>query len=413
MTSKQHSPFFYKAVIDMTDIKLMLRRLDTLVLFRNIKEDEALSLFIRTLSDIDSGDRAAALRDYCSFAAALYKETSSLSRHILRLAVEDENIYMLTKGAGEDPGMFIDECLACELYTLEELSHINCAELIERIGYDGFMPRYETECFDLSKIYADRVLSIDKHGYGIYAKYHVFIVSDGQLVPVEYPDTIRLSQLSGYENERQEVIANTLALIAGRPSNNVLLYGDCGTGKSSTVKAIANEYAGQGLRLIELKKKQLHEIPNIVKHISRNPLKFIVFIDDLSFTEDDDDYAALKAILEGSVSSTAPNLAIYATSNRRHLVRETFSAREGDEIHRNDTMQELLSLSERFGLRVIFRKPDKALYLQVVSDLAKQYELRISEEELFLRAEQYALARGGRSPRAAKQFVEFLKGSEE
>ena len=190
----------------------------------------------------------------------------------------------------------------------------------------------------------------------------------------------------------------------------MLLYGDCGTGKSSTVKAIANEYAPQGLRLIELKKKQLHELPTIVETVSRNPLKFIIFIDDLSFTEDDDDFAALKAILEGSVSSSAANLVIYATSNRRHLVRETFSARQGDEIHFKDTMQELLSLSDRFGLTVTFQKPDKKTFLEVVSSLAKQYELEMPKDELDMKAEAFALARGGRSPRVAKQFIEYLKG---
>ena len=397
----------------MTDIKLMLRKLDTLVIFRSIRKDSTVCLLTDTLSQLCQCNKDEALRSYCSFAAGLYENGENLSRYILRLVIEDENLYILRRGCGIRTGWYVDECLANELYTLEELSRITCDELIVRIGFDGFMPRYDTEELDFSKIYADRVLSVDRFGYGIYAKYHVFTVDDGEIVPVQYPDSIRLSQLSGYQEERQEVIDNTLALLRGRPANNVLLYGDCGTGKSSTVKAVANEFADRGLRLIELKKKQLHEIPNIVRHISRNPLKFIVFIDDLSFTEDDDDFAALKAILEGGVSSTAPNLVIYATSNRRHMVHETFSAREGDEIHRNDTMQEMLSLSERFGLRVVFRKPDKQLYLSVVRDLADQYGLATAEEELFLRAEQYALARGGRSPRAAKQFVEYLKGMEE
>jgi hypothetical protein len=274
------------------------------------------------------------------------------------------------------------------------------------------MPHFKTHKADFSKIYADRIHSIGKFGYGIYSQYHVFLIDSGKIVPVEFPDDITLSKLSGYERERQEVIDNTLALLSGKPANNVLLYGDCGTGKSSTVKAIANEYAKDGLRLIELKKKQLHEIPAIVEQISRNPLKFIIFIDDLSFTEDDDDFAALKAILEGSVSSTAANLCIYATSNRRHLVRETFTARKGDEIHFNDTMQELLSLSDRFGLTVTYSKPDKQLYLSVVENLAKQYEIKTPIEEVKQRAEAFALTRAGRSPRVAKQFIEYLKGTE-
>ena len=166
-------------------------------------------------------------------------------------------------------------------------------------------------------------------------------------------------------------------------------------------------------RVIELKKKQLHEIPAIVETVSKNPLKFIIFIDDLSFTEDDDDFAALKAILEGSVSSTADNLCIYATSNRRHLVHETFSSREGDEIHFKDTMQELLSLSDRFGLTVTYQKPDKKIYLDVVEKLAKQYELKTPIDEVLQKAEAYALSRAGRSPRVAKQFVEYMKGMED
>ena len=288
---------------------------------------------------------------------------------------------------------------------------MTASEIAAKIGFDGFLPRYKTRQTDFSKVYADRMHRIGEFGYGAYSRHNVFMMKDGVLAPVEYPDPIRLSQLHCYETERSEVIENTLAFLAGRPANNVLLYGDCGTGKSSTVKAIANEYAPKGLRLIELKKTQLHSIPDIVGSISRNPLKFIVFIDDLSFTEDDDDFAALKAILEGSVSSTAKNLRIYATSNRRHLVRETFSSREGDEVHLRDTMQEFLSLSDRFGLTVTFRKPDKDTYLEVVEKLAEEYEVDMPREELFMRAERFALTKAGRSPRAAKQFIESVKGS--
>lgn len=397
----------------MTDIKDLSARLGTLVIFRGLYNIPAFSLLLDTLSLAAEGRAKDALDKYCAAVPALYEDGGCLTRFVLRLVLEDENLYILKKGEGLETGVLLDECLANELYTLQELGCLPFEELSAQFGSDGFIPRYTTEDTDFSKEYAVRVKQIDKFGYGIYSKYHVFVVKDGAIVPVEYPDSVRLAELSGYERERSEVIANTMALLRGKPANNVLLYGDCGTGKSSTVKAIANEYRTEGLRLIELKKRQLHEIPNIVRTISRNPLKFIVFIDDLSFTEDDDDFAALKAILEGSVSSTAANLAIYATSNRRHLVRETFSAREGDEIHRNDTMQELLSLSERFGLRVVFQKPDKQLYLSVVRDIAAQYGIQKPEQELFTEAEAYALARGGRSPRAAKQFVEYLKGMEE
>ena len=168
------------------------------------------------------------------------------------------------------------------------------------------------------------------------------------------PDPQRLSELPGYEKEREKVIANTKALLAGMPANNVLLYGDAGTGKSSAVKAIANEFAPEGLRLVEVKKNQLYQIPDLMDKLAANPLKFILFIDDLSFTANDDNFAALKAILEGSVGGRAKNIAVYATSNRRHLIKETLTDRTGDDIHEADTRQELMSLSARFGLTVTF-----------------------------------------------------------
>lgn len=171
---------------------------------------------------------------------------------------------------------------------------------------------------------------------------------------------------------------------------------------------MANAYKDRGLRLIELKKNQLHEIPHLVDQLSRNPLKFILFIDDLSFAKNDDDFAALKAILEGSVSARANNLAVYATSNRRHLVKETFPDRQGDEVHISDTLEELISLSDRFGLTITFQKPQKKVYLEIVHDLALRYGITMPQNQLDIQAEAFAIARSGRSARAAKQFVESL-----
>ncbi len=391
----------------------MIRRCETPVIFKELMHDNVVSGLVRVLSKIDLGEKDEAVKSYCDFVSYLYIHGDNLTEYILKLVLENENLYMLKKAEGKQTGQMLDECLASELYLLEELAQVPCKDILDALKFDGFLPHYRTKKIDFSQIYAERIHEISKFGYGIYSQYHVFMLKDGKIVPVKYPDDITLDKLSGYKRERGEVIDNTLALLKGKPANNVLLYGDCGTGKSSTVKAIANEYAKDGLRLIELKKSQLHEIPEIVNQISRNPLKFIIFIDDLSFTEEDEDFAALKAILEGSVSSTADNLCIYATSNRRHLVRETFTAREGDEIHFNDTMQELLSLSDRFGLTVTYIKPDKKLYLSVVEDLAKQYEIKTPIEEVKKQAEAFALSRAGRSPRVAKQFIEYLKGTED
>ena len=397
----------------MNNYTNIIRQAKSLVIFKSLHENQVFSGLINALDAIDNNSVDNAIEKYCDFVSKLYAHSDNLTEYMLQIMLENVNLYMLRKGEGKDTGFILDQCLANELAVIETLSQISSAKLISRIDYSEFLPEYKVEKLDFAQIYADRIHNIRKYGYGIYSRYHVFVIKDGRIVPVKSPDDISLSQLSGYERERQEVIDNTLALLRDKPANNVLLYGDCGTGKSSTVKAIANEYHSQGLRLIELKKKQLHEIPAIVETISKNPLKFIIFIDDLSFTEDDDDFAALKAILEGSVSSTASNLVIYATSNRRHLVRETFSAREGDEIHFKDTIQELLSLSDRFGLRVTFQKPDKKLYLSIIDELARQYDIKMPIDEIEMKAEAFALSRGGRSPRIAKQFIEYLKGCED
>ncbi len=389
----------------MADIEKLRQSAKTLVIFKSLKEKAVVKNLLRFLEKKD-------IESYCDFVGALYKHSENLTQYILRLTLENENFYMLRKGEGKKTDFLLDECLANELMVIEQLATIPCEELITATGADCFLPRYKTEPTDFSQVYAQRIREISRYGYGIYAQYNVFMLKNGAITPVPYPDNIQLSQLSGYEVQRQTVIDNTLALLKGKPANNVLLYGDCGTGKSSTVKAIANEYKNMGLRLIELKKSQLHELPDITETVCKNPLKFIIFIDDLSFTEDDNDFAALKAILEGSVSASADNLVIYATSNRRHLVRETFSSREGDEVHLNDTMQEFLSLSDRFGLSVRYSKPDKTLYLKVIDALAEQYGIEKDKDELHKRAEAFAIERGGRSPRTARQFIEYLKGTE-
>ena len=208
--------------------------------------------------------------------------------------------------------------------------------------------------------------------------------------------------------EQALILDNTRALLAGRPAANVLLTGDAGTGKSSTIKAVVNELYSQGLRIIEVRKELLRSIPALLDELTDNPLKFILFIDDLSFQKGDDRYSALKAVLEGSVSAKSRNVAIYATSNRRHLVRETFSDREGDDVHRGETMQEMISLSERFGLHVTFQKPNKETYLEIVRRLAEARGAQLETGTLEALAERFALERGGRSARAAKQFVDSL-----
>ena len=236
----------------------------------------------------------------------------------------------------------------------------------------------------------------------------MFRVKDERIVPIRTDSAMSPDEFVGYQSQRETVRRAFVSLLDGMPAENVLLYGDAGTGKSSTVKALVKDLADRGLRLIELKKDQLTDLPAVMEEVRVQPLKFVIFIDDLSFGKNDDQFSMLKAALEGSAAGTAENALICATSNRRHIVKETFSDRTGDDVHRNDTMTELLSLSDRFGLTVYYEKPNKAQYLETVSVLAARAGLPVTEE-LLTAAEAYALKKGSRSPRAAKQFVAIEK----
>ena len=376
-------------------------QLKSLSVFRGILNDKVVKKLVILLSEKTA-------EAYGEFVYALYKHSDNLTDYLLNVVLEDENYYMLRLAMMQEIPAVINNAAHNELMILQEIARITPDIIKKLIGYDFELAEWNVSDCDFVSVYADRMSQLQTKGYGIFAKYHAFMLKDGVITPVKTPDSQKLSQLEGYKLERSKVINNTLALLNGKPAANALIYGDAGTGKSSTVKAVANEYRDMGLRLIELKKSQLHELPMVIESIAKNPLKFIIFIDDLSFSSDDDDFGALKAVLEGSVSSKTSNLVIYATSNRRHLVKEKFSDRDGDEIHANDSREELISLSERFGLKVTFLKPDKDLFIQIVSSLANQYEIEC-DESLYQKAEAYALRRNGRSGRVAKQFIESVK----
>lgn len=395
----------------MTTTQELHTGLHSLVIFRGLLENEVLCA-LDALLCTDTDDVCATVDAYCTFAQALFIHTDDFSDYLRKAVLDDENLYIHTCCRGEPISTHLSDCLMAELRFLERLSQFDGAEIRAAVAYDGFLPTWGVERYNLVALYRSRMTNLSRHGYGIYAKYHVFTVRNEQIVPVRHPDPQRLDELSGYERERGLVLSNTRALLEGRPASNILLYGDAGTGKSSTVKAVANALASEGLRLIEIKRNQLYQIPDLVETLAHNPLKFILFIDDLSFSAGDSDFAALKAILEGSVSSRSANLVVYATSNRRHLVKETFSERAGDDIHLADTMEELLSLSARFGLVITFSRPDKDIYADIVKALAAQRGLDISQEELLQKAEAHALRSGGRSPRVAKQLIELLQAGD-
>ena len=228
---------------------------------------------------------------------------------------------------------------------------------------------------------------------------------DGEVRPIVHPDAIRLRDLPGYERQKQQILKNTLAFLDGREANNILLYGDKGTGKSSTVKAVVNEYAERGLKIIEMSPRHITCFPKIFAETLRSPFRFIVFLDDLSFNREDDNFAALKAFIEGGLAGKPSNLVIYATSNRRHLIRETFADREGDEVRVRDSLETVTSLSDRFGLEITFSVPDKDEYLYIVDQLAAESGIGLPADQLHLLAERFALRRNGRSPRTARQFI--------
>jgi predicted AAA+ superfamily ATPase len=248
------------------------------------------------------------------------------------------------------------------------------------------------------------------HGAWPFGRYRAFRWKKGGLRGVVRPDPVRLEALIGYEKEREPLLRNTERLLAGLPSHHALLYGLPGTGKSSTVKAILNEYADKGLRLVELAKEDLKELPMVLEALRDRGLRLILFVDDLSFEEHEIEYKSLKALLEGSVEEPPENVRLYATSNRRNLIRERFSERdETDDVHARDTMQEKLSLAARFGLRLTFPAPDQKRYLEIVAGLVRERGIKIPEGELRERAILWDRWHAGRSGRTARQFVDELE----
>ena len=387
-----------------------LLKIHSLTVFRALQTDPLIRALCRYLIGLSGKDTVESVDAYCNLVSVLYQSgKGSLAEYVQARVNDDENIYIRTIGAGRKPSDKIKAAVAAELEILQELADLTPKMLKQNLSYEGYLPDFDIKKVDLLEEYNHRCTNIHRYGYGMYARHHMFYVDEeGAITPVHFPDRVSLSDLIHYQKEQQMILDNTNALLEGKPAANILLTGDAGTGKSSTVKAVVNELHHKGLRILEIRKEQLSRIPAIVDELSENPLKFILFIDDLSFVKDDEHFSALKAILEGSVSAKSSNIVIYATSNRRHLVKEKFSDREGDDIHRNDTMQELISLSERFGLHITFNRPDKETYLDIVGHLAKEAGIDLSEDELYAGAERFALGRGNRSARAAKQYVDSL-----
>ena len=247
-----------------------------------------------------------------------------------------------------------------------------------------------------------------ENGAGLYAKYRAFLWEEGRLVPVADPDCPHPVELLGYDQQRKQVLDNTRLLVEGKPSNNVLLFGDGGTGKSATVKSMLYLPGMENLRLIEIQKENLVGMPRLIRSLAGRRQSFILFIDDLAFDQDDKTYSSLKTILEGGLEKRPLNVAIYATSNRRHLVRQTFSDRAGDEVDAFETISEKTALAERFGLRIPYMTMSKSEYLALIDHLAGLSHVEMNREVLHAKAMEWEIRHAGRTPRVARQFIASL-----
>ena len=406
----------------MNQIKQAAAAMASLSVFRGILSRPVPKSLYRLLWSAEGSERDF-FTAWGAFFAALCEGggCNSLARCMTETLLYDENAFSLAAAGGAKE--FPPEMLAAaarDIEVVRRVSSLTPEEILAGFGSPVeaeplCLPKWKTGA-PVPELTGDAGACLRKlaefyrrNGCGMYCRYHAFIWRGGKIRPVVHPDGTRLADLKGYEIQRRLAIENTEAFLHGLPANNCLLYGDRGTGKSSTVKALLNEYYPVGLRMIEIPKESLSAFPLLVDRIAALPMKFIIFIDDLSFSRADDTYASLKAVLEGGLAARPENALIYATSNRRHLVRETFSDREGDEIHRGDSIQESLSLSDRFGLSISFTLPGREQYLQIVHRLAEQRRLEIDAQTLDDGAEKWAITRGGRSPRCAKQYIRCVE----
>ncbi len=439
----------------MFEIKSSKLALDSISIYRKLLQDTVIKK-LKTLLDYISGDEKQlpiVLNFYNDFFLSLAEsEANSLEEYIIDKIIFDENPFSKSVdnckiGKKRD---FIKEAVHIDLENLQLLSRVNSQSiknyLLSYFGESEFkyiiekLPEWDTKCSELNtedyprhinaikeklsnttrwSEFIDELEAFHKnYGSGAFAEYRAFvwerIDGKGYFKGVKRPDPVEIEDLIGYEVERSVIIENTVQFLNGFSGNNVLLHGDRGTGKSSTVKAILNKYYTKGLRMVEVPKAYLTDFPDIIRSLKDRTQRFIIFVDDLVFGDDEESYTALKAILEGGLESKSSNILIYATSNRRHLVKEYFSERAGsgnEEVHSGDSVQEKLSLADRFGINVVFSSPDQKKYLEIVDGIAEKRNLNIDKETLHSEAKKWELWYNGRSARTARQFVDWLEAS--
>lgn len=439
-----------------------------LILFREIRRDPVVASLLGAVDALGGETQAAAavFSVYDALGHLLQERVETnvprvvdlWTDHLLNLVIFADNPFSRQLAAAKEGGVD-PEVLAAGIHDLRQVQEIAqagellpthqiqreveeaAAGLAELIRWDSYWPQGDS---GFGSNWSNAILKLKKrflaaedwaqcvehlsqfwqvHGVGAFARFPAFRWLPGQngadrdaLVGVSQPDPIRLESLVGYEEQKRLVVENTERLIRGLPAQNLLLYGDRGTGKSSLVKALVNEFADQGLRLVEVSKAGMASIYRLTDRLRRHRNPFIIFIDDLSFEETEVQYKELKGLLEGSIESQPAKVRLYVTTNRRHLVRERLSDTPepgaSDEVRAKDTVEEKLSLADRFGMTVVFPSPDQAKYLAIVDSLAKEAGIQLPKQELHARALRWTMWNNARSGRTARQFVDSLIGSD-
>lgn len=401
----------------MKDLTLSLYGLSV---FRNILESPIPAGFLKLVEAINDKNIPLIYKSWGEIAYLLMSSDlmDCVEQGFIYPLLLDDNIVSQHVSRGIMPKETIKQAALIDITTLQRLVEFSSEVFLEAVsvivGKDVNLPMWKINSQDEyiqltpEQVYDNLLEHYRNFGFGIFSQHSSFIFKNGELSPVDNSDTIRLYSLIGYEKERQTVIDNTVSFLNNMPANNCLLYGDVGTGKSSTVKAIANEFSGEGLRIIEMQKDELPHFSKLSKILANKPFKFILFFDDLTFFQGEKGYALLKSILEGGLSAIPDNVLIYATSNRRHLLSESFADRQGDDIHINESISEALSLSDRFGVSVNFAKPSRAEFNTMIKRMAEDKNLDCNLETLVEEAQKFAIIRGGYSPRAAMQFINSI-----
>ena len=401
--------------MELKELRIALKGIST---YRSICKEPLMMQVFALLDAVVSGRGEDALEHYTEVFYLLRQAGySGLGGWLEDKLKYSEEAYPLLVERGDRDAVL--EAAACrDVEAFMQLAGLDCEILIGAMQKGlteeyrpllARLPRWEGGAsFDFEGVTA----FYRKNGTGLFARYRAFLWEAGELFPIAKPDAPEKHELLGYELQREVVIANTRAMLEGHTVNNVLLYGDSGTGKSATVKSLLALEGFEDLRIIELQKDGLADMPKLVRHLRDRRQKFILFIDDLAFDQDDRTYSLLKTILEGGLEPRPANVAIYATSNRRHLIKETWNDRSDMEhngdIHRSDTLEEKLSLANRFGLAINFSSPNRKQYHDIVKTLADRAGVIMDEAEMFRKADAWEIRHGGVSGRAAQQFINDL-----